>query len=74
MDQTTFLTNLEELFESAPGSLSLDQILTDTGKWDSLNFVSFLALAHSKYGVKVEPTDLRTCQTVGDLLKLVKPQ
>lgn len=74
MDEKLFLTNMEELLEVDPGSLSLEQTIISTGKWDSLNFVSFLAMAHSKYGAKVAPAELRACQTLGDAMKLVKPQ
>jgi acyl carrier protein len=74
MDAKVFLTNVEELLELDPGSLRLEQTLVSTGKWDSLNFVSFLAMAHSNYGAKVAPAELRTCQTLADAMKLVKPQ
>jgi acyl carrier protein len=74
MDEKAFLNNIEELLECDPNSLSLDQQLEDTGKWDSLNFVSFLAMAHSTYGVRVAPADLRNSKTVRDLMKLVSPQ
>jgi acyl carrier protein len=74
MNEKEFLANLEELFESDPGSLSLEQILADTGKWDSLNFVSFLAMAHSKYEVRVAPANLKNCKTIGDLFILVSPK
>lgn len=73
MDERQFLTNLAELLEVDPGSLNLDQSLVSTGHWDSLNFVSFLAMAHSKYGAKVAPADLRACQTLADAMKLVTP-
>ena len=69
-----FLTNMEELLECDPGSLSLEQSLADTGKWDSLNFVSFLAMAHSKYNARVAPAELRACKSIGELMKLVNPQ
>ena len=71
MNEKTFLNDMEELFECDPGSLSLDLNLADTGKWDSLAFVSFMAMSHSQYGIKVAPASLRSCKTVGDLLKLV---
>jgi acyl carrier protein len=73
MDPKPFLTNMEELLECDPGSLSLDQTLASTGKWDSLNFVSFLAMAHAKYGVKVAPANLMACKTIADAMILVCP-
>jgi acyl carrier protein len=74
MDEKKFLANLEELLETGRGSLSLDQNLVDTGNWDSLNFVSFLAMAHAKYGVRVAPAGLAACKTVGDAMKLLIPK
>ncbi len=74
MDDKTFLADMEELLELDPGSLRLEQNLVDTGKWDSLNFVSFLAMAHSKYSIRVAPAELRVCKTLADVMKLVNPQ
>ena len=71
MDKKEFLTNLEELLESDAGALNCASELASLEQWDSLAFVSFLAMADSKYGVKVAPTELRQCKTIGDLIKLV---
>ncbi len=74
MDEKKFLANLEELLECDPGSLNLDQKLADTEKWDSLNFVGFIAMAHARYGVRVAPADLMACKTFADAMKLVGPK
>ena len=71
MNEKTFLTNMEELLEADAGTLRLGVELTSLEQWDSLAFVSFLAMADSKYGIKVAPSVLRQCKTVGDLMKLV---
>jgi acyl carrier protein len=71
MDAKEFITEIENLLEMDPGSLSLDTQLVETGKWDSLAFVSFLAIADSQFNARVEPVALRKCQTVGDLMKLI---
>ena len=71
MDEKTFLKNMEELLEMNTGSLAADTALADIEQWDSLAFVSFLAMADSKYSMKVVPSELRQCKTVGDLMKLV---
>ena len=71
MDEQAFLAHIEELLECDPGSLSLEQSLVDTAKWDSLNFVSFLAMAYLKYGVRVTPAELTGCKTIRDAMKLV---
>ena len=71
MDTAKFISEIENLLEVDPGSLTLDTQLPETGKWDSLAFVSFLAIADSQYSAKVAPAELRKCLTVEDLLKLV---
>ena len=71
MDEKTFLINMEELLELDAETLSTSIELTSLEQWDSLAFVSFLAMADSKYNTKVIPSELRQCKTVGDLMKLV---
>jgi acyl carrier protein len=71
MDEKSFIANMEELLEVDTGFLSTDTALTNIEQWDSLAFVSFLAMADSKYNVKVAPTELRQCKTIGELMKLV---
>ena len=71
MDEKTFLTDMEELLEVDAGSLNLGVELISLSQWDSLAFVSFLAMADSKYNTKVAPAELRQCKTISDLMKLV---
>ena len=62
---------MEELLEVDPGSLGGGVELATLAQWDSLAFVSFLALADSNYDTKVAPSELRACETIADLMKLV---
>jgi len=71
MDEKKFLADMEELLEVDANTLELPVELTSLEQWDSLAFVSFLAMADSKYGAKVAPSGLRACKTIGDLMKLV---
>jgi acyl carrier protein len=71
-NEKEFLAGMEELFEEDPGSLGLTTPLAGLSSWDSLTFVGFLAMADSKYGARVVPTELRQCKTIGDMLKLVE--
>lgn len=71
MDERGFLKDMEELVEATPGSLNLSVELTNLEQWNSLAFISFLAMADSNYNAKVGPSELRGCQTIGDLMKLV---
>ena len=71
MEAKEFIAEIENLLEVDPGSLTLETQIQTHEKWDSLAFVSFLAIADSTYGVKVAPEDLRKAATVADLMKLV---
>lgn len=71
MNDKAFLADMEELLAVDAGSLSLEQTLLSTGKWDSVSFVSFLAMAHSKYTALVPPAAVRNCKTFADLMKLL---
>ena len=72
MNEPEFIATMEELLETDPGSIGLATQLCSLQQWDSLAFVSFLAMAHSKYGVPVAPTELRQCKSIADLMKLVE--
>ena len=71
MNQTSFIKEIENLLEVESGSVSLETSIKNLEKWDSLAFVSFLAMADSTFGVKVSPDELRKAETIADLMKLV---
>lgn len=70
MDEKAFLEEMENLLEMDPGSLALDNKLKSLEKWDSLAFVSFLAIADATYGVKILPDQLRKAETLADVMSL----
>ena len=53
--------------------LTGNETLKDLDGWDSLAVVSFMAMVHENYGVQVAPKDMRSCNTVNDLMALVCP-
>ena len=52
--------------------ITMDSILADIEEWDSLSFVSFLAMADASYGKSVLAKDVRIAETTGDLYNLIK--
>lgn len=52
--------------------ITMDTVLDELDEWDSLSFVSFLAMANAAYGKKIEPSDVRRAETIGDLYSLIK--
>lgn len=52
--------------------INMESELNDIEEWDSLSFVSFLAMATSAYGGEVVAADVKSANTIGDLFELVK--
>ena len=70
MDEQKFLADLAELLDTED-EISLDTNLADIEEWDSLSYVSFVAVALSKYKVAVAKEDIKGAKTVNDLYKAV---
>jgi acyl carrier protein len=70
MGSNEFLDGLAEVLEQDPASLTGEALLADLN-WDSLAFVSFIAMVDTRFGVTVPPRDLVQCRTVADLAALV---
>jgi acyl carrier protein len=52
--------------------ISSKTLLADIEEWDSLSFVSFLAMGNASYNKKISPEDVKTAKTIEDLYLLVK--
>jgi acyl carrier protein len=71
MKPMVHLQCIEEVLDVSEGSLRGDELLRDLENWDSLAFLSFLAMADTRFGIKVTPAELRACVSVEDLCKLL---
>ncbi len=71
MSYREFLDEMAELVEMDRGQLTGSEKLEDLGGWTSIAMVSYIALADDRFGKTLSPRDIRGCQTVQDLAKLV---
>jgi acyl carrier protein len=69
MIEQKYLSAIEQVFEEDPGAISKDDVLEDLG-WDSITFMSFVAIMDEKFGIVISPTDLAQCVDVKDLIAL----
>lgn len=67
MEAQVLLQAIEEVVDVDPGTLRGEELLDELPNWDSLAFLSFLAMADSRFGLKVAPETLRTARSVADL-------
>ena len=52
--------------------IKMETVLKEIEEWDSLSFVSFLAMANASYGKKVIPANVKSAKTIADLFEIVK--
>jgi acyl carrier protein len=71
MDKQKFLIELAELLEVEPEELKPTTILESFYTWDSLAFVSTIALMETSFNVSINEHLLLNCKTVSDLLVLI---
>ena len=70
MTRDALLRELEMALEYQPGSISATSTLADI-QWDSLAEIAFVAFADRKLGVALASDQLRACQDVADLIRLL---
>jgi acyl carrier protein len=72
MRRIEFYLMLDEIIDEEPGTIQGDEALSGLGGWDSLAVMTFIAAIDENFNVILEPRELADCQTIADLLNLVK--
>ena len=74
MNRDEFLLEMDEILDLPPGTLRGHERLEELQNWDSTSLITFLALAETSNGVSVSPSQVVTCATVSDLLRLAQAE
>ncbi|QYJ95057.1 acyl carrier protein [Shewanella spartinae] len=72
MNKQEFLNALEEILELDENTLKGDEVLMDIEQWDSLAFLSVIAMADEHFDIVIQGDKLEEINTVGDLVSLVE--
>lgn len=73
MNKDEFLKNFADVFDDTDCSeITLDTVFQDLDEWGSLINMSVIAMVKTKYNKSVTGKEIRECETVADLLKLVE--
>lgn len=70
MNEKEFIETMTEIMDTEE-TLAMDSVLEDIEEWDSLSYVSFLALCSKNAKTPVTPEDVRGAKTVCDLFNLI---
>ncbi len=72
MSEQEFITKMQDEVLDTENDISLDMALDDVEAWDSLSFVSFIAMAKECGFTGVNREAVNNAKTIGDLFALVK--
>jgi acyl carrier protein len=72
MSRDEFLLEMDEILDLPPGTLRGHERLEELQNWDSTSLITFIALAETNNGVAIFPSQVVTCATVSDLLRLAQ--
>lgn len=72
MNRQNFLNKLEEILELDDNTLNGDENLLDMSEWDSLAYLSVIAMADEEFNIIIEGKKLENVKFVSDLIALVE--
>ena len=67
-----FLDLLKEVLEIEDRELSMSDHFREYPEWDSLAYLSVIAMLDEEYGVQIEGSEFKKLKTVGDLFAAVE--
>ena len=71
MNEEIFIEKMMDILD-AEEEISMDTQLDDVEEWDSLSVVSYVAMANTACGKKIEPKTVREAETIRDLYELLQ--
>lgn len=72
MDTQAFLDQMKDVLDIDDRELSLDDEFKTFDEWDSLAYLSTIAMIDDEYGVVISSTEFRTLTTLGDIVKAIE--
>ena len=72
MKTEIFLGKLAEVLLASPGGVKFETRLDSLAGWDSMGQVATLSFLDEELGAKLPAGSLQKCQTLGDIVCLVK--
>ena len=70
--EAKFLDLFKEVLEIEDKEISLSDEFREYDEWDSLAYLSVIAMLDDEFEIVIETEDFKKIRTVGDLLKEVK--
>lgn len=72
MDTQAFLDQMKDVLDIEDRELSLDDEFKSYDEWDSLAYLSTIAMIDDEYGIVISAAEFRTLITLGDIVKAIE--
>jgi acyl carrier protein len=72
MTKDQFLLEMDNILELPAGTLRGHEKLEELSNWDSTALITLIVLAESNSSVRISPSQVVNCFTVGDLMRLAR--
>jgi acyl carrier protein len=72
MSQHEFIQKVKNCLFEESSAVDAATVLNDLDGWDSLGRLSIVVMLHDEFSLTVDTKTLRACETIGDLLDLVR--
>lgn len=66
-----FIEQLKEALEIEDRELSMDDEFRDYEEWNSLAYLSVIAMLDEEYNIQIEEFEFRQLKTIGDLYSVI---
>lgn len=70
--EAKFIEKFKETLELDGVEINVKTKFRDLENWDSISFLSVLAMLDEEYGVSIEGNDFRKLETIEDLINEIK--
>ena len=71
MEKNVFIEKLSDILD-VEDEITMDTKLDALEEWDSLSIVSYVAMANTSCGKRIEPKIVREAETIRDLYELLQ--
>lgn len=71
MEKNVFIEKMSDILD-VEDEITMDTKLDELEEWDSLSIVSYVAMANTSCGKRIEPKTVREAETIRDLYELLQ--
>lgn len=74
MDVTAFISKFAEAIDMDAAGLSSETEFRNLPEWDSMVYLSVIAMLDEEYGIQIENAAFKNLKTIDDIVKYIEAQ